>query len=257
MGSLPPDRPALERRLRDALDRLAAEWWIFQLERGHRYSTDDVLLAWTASRASPAAKRVLDLGAGVGSVGLMTLLGLTPDARLTSVEVQARSAALMRKTVAMNALSDRVEVRCGDLRDPEVLTEGERFDLIVANPPYLPAGDALVSPVPQRAAARLELHGDVDDFCAAAARWLAPGGRFCLCHAAADPRPERAIDAAGLRLLARREVVPRAGKAPLIALFTCGFAGARRDQPELVVRDAAGAFTEALHRVRRALWIEA
>jgi len=241
----------------ETLDRLAAEWWIFQLERGHRYSTDDVLLAWTASRASPAAKRVLDLGAGVGSVGLMTLLGLTPDARLTSVEVQARSAALMRKTVAMNALSDRVEVRCGDLRDPEVLTEGERFDLIVANPPYLPAGDALVSPVPQRAAARLELHGDVFDFCRAAASRLADDGRFCFCHGADDARPERAVIEAGLDLLSRQLVIFREGQPPAIALHVCGRGGQRRDRLSLTVRGRDGERTEQFRAVRRAMLIEA
>ncbi|MBW2276027.1 MAG: methyltransferase [Deltaproteobacteria bacterium] len=241
----------------ETLDRLAAEWWIFQLERGHRYSTDDVLVAWTACNALPGARRVLDLGAGVGSVGLMTLLGVATDARLTSIEVQQRSAALMRKTITANDLVDRVQVHCGDLREPNLLEAGERFELIVANPPYLPVGDALVSPHPQRAAARLELHGDVADFCRVAAARLEPDGRFCFCHAAADPRPEPAVIEAGLCVLARRPVVFREGQKPAIALYVCGREGPRCDPTTLTVRGRNGERTEEFRAVRRAMLIEA
>jgi tRNA1(Val) A37 N6-methylase TrmN6 len=239
------------------LDRLAGEWWIYQLARGHRYSTDDVLTAWTALRARPDAGRVLDLGCGVGSVGLMALLRLAPAATLTAVEVQAESVALLRRTLAHNGLAGRVEVRHADLRDAGALDPAARFDLVTANPPYLPVGHALRSPHPQRAAARLELHGDVFDYCARAAAALGEGGRFCFCHSAADPRPAAAIAAAGLVLLARQEVVARAGRPPLIALFTCGRAGARADRPPLQVRAADGTRTAAYRAVRRAMLIEA
>lgn len=249
------EHAALRPETGETLDRLAGEWWIFQLRRGHRYATDDVLTAHAAWRARPDARRLLDLGAGTGALGLMTLLCLGPEARLTAVEIQERSVALLRKTVAHNGLTGRVQIRPGDLRTP--LVDGEPpFDLVVANPPYLPVGDALRSPEPQRAAARLELHGDVFDYCRAAARQLATGGRFCFCHAAGDPRPEQAVEAAGLRLLARQEVVFREGRPPAIALFTCGREGPRCDEAPIVVRGRDGGRTETYRAVRRALLIE-
>ena len=55
------------------LDILAGDWRIFQLRAGHRFSADDLLTAWTAVRANPTARQVLDLGAGIGSVGLLAL----------------------------------------------------------------------------------------------------------------------------------------------------------------------------------------
>ncbi len=238
----------------ETLDRLSGEWWIFQLERGHRYATDDVLTAWAGLQARPRARRVLDLGCGVGSVGLMALLLLSEEARLTSLEVQAPSVALMRKTIAYNRLGGRVEVVHDDLRRA-TLRGG--YELILANPPYLPAGAATRSPVPQRAGARLELCGDIFDFCAAAARAIGQDGRFCFCFAAADARPEEAIRSAGLALLEKREVVPRQGRRPLLALYTCGRTGARRDQPPLTVRAADGTRTEAFRSIRRHLLIEA
>lgn len=240
------------------LDHLAGEWRVYQLRRGHRFATDDVLTAWTGWRACPDARRLLDLGAGVGSVGLMALMRAPEDARLTAVELQPVSADLMRRTVAHNGLQERVRVLQGDLRRPGLLGE-ERFDLILANPPYLPPENAQASPHPQRAGARLELHGDIFDYCRVAAQHLErqAAARFCFCHAAADPRPERAVAAAGLMLLGRQEVVFRHGRPPMIALLTCGRSGERSDPPPLHVRGADGARTADYREVRRAMWIEA
>lgn len=244
------------------LDRLAGDWWIFQLRRGHRYATDDLLTAWTAGRAHPRARQLLDLGAGVGSVGLLTLMQMSREARLTALELQQISVDLLRKTVELNGLGHRVRVVQADLRAPAALGQDARFELITANPPYLPVHSALHSPHPQRAAARLELNGDVFDYCQAAARLLAPRGRFCFCHAAADERPEQAVDRAGLSILTRQDVVFRQGRPPTIALFTCALPcalqqGARQDLPPLIVRHAAGPRTAAYREVRRALNIEA
>jgi len=241
----------------ETLDRLAGEWWIYQLRRGHRYNTDDVLTAWTACKTLPGATRVLDLGAGSGSIGLLSLLCLKPSARLTTLELQAVNIGLLRRTVAHNGLEARVEIRQGDVRDPGCIGPDDRFDLITANPPYFRLEAASPSPNLHRATARHELNGDVFDFCRTASRHLMEEGCFVLCHAAGDPRPEQAIVQAGLTLRARRSVVFREGDKPVIAIFTCGFGGARHDLPPLAIRDRDGVRTDAYRAVRVAMWIDA
>ena len=52
---------------------LVREWSIYQLKRGHRFSSDDLLTAWMATEVAPDAMLQLDLGAGIGSVGLLSL----------------------------------------------------------------------------------------------------------------------------------------------------------------------------------------
>ena len=229
------------------LDLLAGDWRIFQLRGGHRFSADDMLTAWAAVRAKPQASHLLDLGAGIGSVGLLALWRLPAGTCLTMVEVQAASHTLARCTVAHNGLSHRVTLHLRDLRS----WPGGRFDLITGSPPYIPIGQGVQPRHPQKTAARFELHGDIFDYCQAAARSLAAGGMFCFCHAADDARPEQAVRRAGLTLLGRQEVLFRADIAPRIALFTCAWHGSRSDLPALSIRDHSGQWTTEYLAIRQ------
>ena len=236
------------------LDRLAGDWHVHQLRGGHRFSADDMVTAWVAANARPDAARLLDLGAGIGSVGLMTLWRMAPTAHLLMVEVQEVSHRLARHSVAHNGLGRRVELRHGDLRDPAMVPEGPVFDLVTGSPPYQPLGMGVVSPHPQRAGARAELRGSIFDYAAAAARTLAPDGTFVVCFAGRDPRGEAAIVAAGLHLQRRVDVVFRTGDAPMICVLVAGrsAAVAERGAP-LVIRDGTGAMTDVYLDLRRAM----
>ena len=234
-------------------DLLCGDWHIYQLRGGHRFSTDDILVAWLGALSRPDARNVLDLGAGIGSVGLMTLYQLPSYTRLTMLEAQKISHELCRKAVGTNGLTDRVRVRLGDLRDPAQIPEEEMggYDLVTGSPPYFPLGTGVVSPHPQRAACRFELRGDISDYCRAAERALTVDGVFAFVHAAEDPRPERAIDASGLTLLSRQDVVFRSGRNPVISLFLVGREGHRIDRDPIVVRDETGSNTPQYQSIRR------
>jgi tRNA1Val (adenine37-N6)-methyltransferase len=233
---------------RETLDALAGSWRILQLARGHRFSTDDLVCAWAAARARPQAQHLLDLGAGIGSVGLLTLHRMAPEARLVMVEAQRVSHDLAVRTVALNNLGARVEARLGDLRDPSAVPEAAAFDLVTCSPPYIPPGRGVESPVPQRAGARIELRGDVFDYLRTAARALAPGGCVSLVFNAWDERPMQAAEAAGLDLCWRCEVFFRAGAPPSLALYVLGHRGEVEGPTEVrgpvVLRDAQGRYTE-------------
>jgi tRNA1Val (adenine37-N6)-methyltransferase len=221
------------------LDTLAGSWRIFQLRRGHRFSADDLLVAWAAVRTQPKALRLLDLGAGIGSVGLLALWKLPAEAHLTMVEVQAISHTLAKRTVAYNGLIKRVTLHLQALQG----WPGGTFDLVMGSPPYLPMSQGVHPQHTQKLAARFELHGNIFDYCSAAARSLADTGVFCFCHAADDPRPEQAIARAGLTLVRRQLIYFRATLPPRLALFICAWQGTREDPPPLVIRDQQGRWT--------------
>ncbi len=232
--------------MQETLDHLAGDWKIYQLKGGHRFSADDVLTAWTAARVCPQAREILDLGSGLGSVGLLTLWRL-PEARLTGVEVQELSYQLALKTREHNGLQERVQFLHQDMRAPLKLG---KFPLVTGSPPYFPLGKATLSPHPQRAAARCELHGDVFDYCRVAAEHLLPEGRFVFVHAAGDARPEQAVAQAGLQLVARREVLFRSQLKPTVALFVCAWQGPRTDPAPFVIRDSQGHWSEEYLEMR-------
>src|ERR671911_667764 len=92
----------------ETLDAISGHFRLYQLRKGHRFSTDDVLTAWYGTSWAPSAQRVLDLGSGIGSVGMIAAWRLS-GARFVTVEAQAESVALARKSAEYNGMVDRYE----------------------------------------------------------------------------------------------------------------------------------------------------
>lgn len=203
----------------ETLDYLSGNFRIFQYAKGHRYSTDDVLTAWYGSQWVPRAERIADLGSGIGSVALIAAWRL-PGARFVTVEAQAMSARLARKSIRYNGLEDRFTVIEGDLRDVSLFAGQEPFDLVLGSPPYFPPGTAVAAEHPQAVPARIEVRGSVADYARTASRILAPGGLFAFVFPFAQvQRGEEAVRENGLTLLRRRDVIFREGERPAISLF--------------------------------------
>ena len=78
---------------------------------------------------------VLDLCAGSGAIGL-SIATLVPGARVTLADASAGALEVARKNA--KELNADVELRRGDLFRA---VDGERFDLIVCNPPYIPSDE--------------------------------------------------------------------------------------------------------------------
>jgi methylase of polypeptide subunit release factors len=92
--------------------------------------------AWASAllRTAPEGP-VLELCAGVGHIGLLAMAGQTrPLVLVDSSEVACEHAAF---NAAHAGLSGPVDIRCG--RMDEVLKDGERFALIIADPPWVPS----------------------------------------------------------------------------------------------------------------------
>src|SRR5689334_17449076 len=139
-GPIPPgalgNGPELEPG--ESLDAISGHFRVFQLIKGHRFSTDDVLTAWYGTSWCPTANSILDLGSGIGTVGMIAAWRL-PSARTVTVEAQEESVRLAKKSAVWNGLDSRYEIRLGDFRTSSVLKAEESFDLVLGSPPYFPA----------------------------------------------------------------------------------------------------------------------
>jgi tRNA1(Val) A37 N6-methylase TrmN6 len=245
LGTGPPAGPG------ETLDALSCHFRIFQLENGHRFSTDDVLTAWYGTSWAPTVRTALDLGSGIGTVAILAAWR-SPGARFVTVEAQAESVQLARKSIEWNGLEQRFDLRDGDFRDEGVIRGEERFDLVLGSPPYFPPGSGVEGDHPQKVACRFEMRGDIADYCEVASRHLAPGAFFA-CVFPVDPgdqheRIRAAARKTGLTIVRWRPVILREGNAPLLGLYAMmrstdlpGWMRAKTwTEPPLTIRRADG-----------------
>jgi len=237
----------------ETLDEISGLGLVLRQKRtGHRVGLDAVLLAAAAS-AGPPPRRIVDVGAGVGAVGL-ALARRFAAAEIDLVEIDAETAALARDNAERNGARARVviaDVTQAAERRAAGLVDGAA-DLVVTNPPFLAVASARVSPDPARARAHALAGEDgLALWLRASLALLAPGGRFAMIHRA-DALP--AIFAALERRLgdvAARPIYPRAGEDAIRVLVT-GVKGSRaplRLAPGLVLHEADGSATAAAQEV--------
>ncbi|MFV2172963.1 HemK2/MTQ2 family protein methyltransferase [Actinomadura sp. LOL_016] len=193
----------------------------------YRPQTDTALLADVLSRAGVAAgARVLDLGTGTGAVAMAA--ARCGAREVVAVDVAAAAVLAARVNARLRNLP--VRVLRGDLFAP---VAGERFDVIVANPPYV-IGDAVPEAVHGRARAweaGPRGRAVLDRICAQAPSHLTPGGTLLLVQSA--------LSGVAATLVALRG----AGTRPVVA--------ARRDEPFGPVMRRRAARLEARGAVER------
>jgi len=160
------------------------------------FSLDAVLLARFAG--VPPRGRVLDLCTGNGVIPL--LLTTRTAAVIDGVEIQSRLADMAQRSVRLNGLEDRVTITEGDLR--EWKAEGELYDAVTVNPPYLPLQSGDHKDNVHQAMARHELSCRLEDVVAACARSVRRGGRVSMVH-----RPSRLADI--IDLMRRYKLEPK------------------------------------------------
>jgi len=154
---------------------------VLQKAKGYRFSIDAVLLA-SFARSRPE-DRLLDLGCGSGIVGLI-LAACGHCRSAVGIEIQPDLADMARRTVVLNGLGDVARICEGDIRAIHSLVERGSFDWVVFNPPYRRLRSGRINPDNQKAAARHEINGTLDDFLKAAGYALKTVGRVSLIYPA-------------------------------------------------------------------------
>jgi tRNA1Val (adenine37-N6)-methyltransferase len=237
--------PSLEQVLGEELfvSGLVGPYRIFQRKSGHRHGLDDATTAWYALQKTPPVKKTLDLGTGIGTVGLAVLWGLGQGAELTCVEAQEISYRLLTENIWGNGLDRCVRAIHGDIRDLDL---GERFPLITGSPPYFPIGTGSLPEDTQKAHARFELRGDVGDYARAAKRHITDVGLFVFCFPFQQKsRCIKLVTDVGFRLITIRDVVPMKRKPALFSLYcaSLSFTGVVTEEEPLIVAFEDGKYT--------------
>ncbi len=195
--------------------------------------------------------RVLDLGTGTGIIPIL-LAAKTKAAHLTGLEVQADSADMAGRSVALNGLEEKINIVTGDIKGADKLFHAASFDVITCNPPYMIGAHGLKNPEDAKAIARHEILCTLEDVISQAAKLLVPGGRFFLVH-----RPFRLaeiiVTLTKYRLEPKRMrlVYPFADKDPNMVLLEAVRGGRPRMTVEkpLIVYSEPGVYMPEIYEV--------
>lgn len=213
------------------------------------FGTDSVLLADFAR--AKKENRVLDLGTGCG-VLLLLLWGRYHPQELVGVEIQPQMADIARRNVAFNRLESVARVVEGDYKRHGEAFPKAKFDLVVANPPYVKLGAGAGRENQAHYIARHEVAATLADVVEAASAALITGGRFCMVH-----HPHRLAEIItamrGVRIEPKRMklVQPREDKPANILLIE-GIKNGRSGmhfEPTLSVYGPDGDYTASMQRV--------
>ena len=222
---------------------------IIQKKQGFRFGTDAVLLA-DFIKAAPRMK-LIDFGFGTGVIALLTAIH-HPDARVCGVELQADMAEMAHRSVELNALNDRVDLRQGDIRAAARIFGYGIFDRVSCNPPYFEPASSIRPDTDSKLVSRMLTDISLDEICKSAFEVLKSGGRLSVVYPAS--RIDEMLFAMRQNRLSPkriRAVQLTASKAPkLMLLDAVKQGGSGLDWlPPLILQNDDGSHSAEWHRI--------
>lgn len=142
---------------------------------GFPLSTDSMALSGFVKL--PKKARVLDLGSGCGTLGIL-LCAAFADCHVTGIELDDAAHETALKNIAANDLSARLSSICADMGRISSIVPAGSFHCCVSNPPYFSGGQESQT-VPK---ARSDDSCSMDSLFRAASWSLRFGGDFFLVH---------------------------------------------------------------------------
>ena len=188
----PAERESIVRLLRRRIDERVPAPYLTHRARfaGEWYHVDENVLVPRSPLAelierrfepwadADAVRRVLDLCTGSGCIAVACAHAF-PDARVDATELSEAAATVARRNVREHGVGQRVRVLTGDLYEP---VGGERYDLVLSNPPYVSEAEMAALPAEYRREPALGLAAGSDGLdvvrriLTGAARHLNPDG---------------------------------------------------------------------------------
>ncbi|MCR4739409.1 MAG: tRNA1(Val) (adenine(37)-N6)-methyltransferase [Lachnospiraceae bacterium] len=196
-------------------------------------------------------ERVLDIGTGTGIIPIL-LEAKTEGEHFTGLDIQKESIDLAKRSVMLNGLTGKIDMVCGDINDADSLFNGEKFDVITSNPPYMIGDHGASGENTEKAIARHEILCTFEDIARESAKLLTDKGRLYLIH-----RPFRLVEIFKTLTKYRLEpkqmrlVYPYADKEPNMVLIEA-IKGARsrlKVLKPLVIHKSPSEYTDEIYSI--------
>ncbi|GMH63820.1 hypothetical protein TrLO_g591 [Triparma laevis f. longispina] len=270
--SSPP--PSTQTDTLDLSNYLGSYRLLQQPPGGHRYTTDDLLTAYIASKQNLAqCGEHLDLGCGNGSV-LIGYNWLTKNIyKSLGVEARSEGVGLCEGSIIYNGIQKNVKVLRGDFRDHnELLSKVQKMlpskpIIVTGTPPYFTVdsknlNDGVTTIIQggmptnlSSAPARCEFRGGVECYIDAGFSVLGKGGRVVVCVNWLNRfRVYEECKRLKVYVLEEWEIVGGEGKGGLFGVWVMGREGGECFKRRITVR-RGGKWTEEYMEIMREMGI--
>ena len=155
---------------------------IIQARDSYRFSVDSILLLNFIRLKN--YEKIIDLGTGSGIIPLL-LFGKKKGLSIYGIEIQKDLADMARRSVELNKLQNDITIIQEDFRNLKNIFKNQQFDVVVSNPPYISMGQGKINPSINKAIARHEIKGDLEDMISVSNYLLKNKGRIYLIYRSA------------------------------------------------------------------------
>ena len=150
------------------------------------FGMDAVLLSSFA--VGKEGENVLDMGTGTGIIPIL-LEAKTEGKHFTGLEIQSESAEMAGRSVALNNLTEKIDIVEGDIKEATKIFGKNIFNVVTVNPPYMNDLHGIKNPDMPKAIARHEVLCTLEDVVREASGVLKQNGRLYMVH-----RPHRLVE---------------------------------------------------------------
>lgn len=235
----------------EQIDTLKNGYKIIQDTERFQFGIDAVLLADFAGKEVRKGNSVIDLGTGTGIIPLL-MNSICESAHFVGLEVQKESAEMAARSVALNNLTEQIQIVNGDLKDSDKIFARHSFNVVTCNPPYMIDEHGKSNSLDAKTIARHEVLCTLEDVIAAADTLLATHGKFFMIH-----RPFRlpeifsALERHKMEMKRMQLIFPFADKEPNMVLIEVRKNAKRRltIEPPLVVRNDDGEYSVEVQNI--------
>jgi len=147
-----------------------------QKQKGFRFSTDAVLLCDFFLLKKNG--KVLDIGTGNGIIPVLLLIQ-NKIGQITGIDILKENTILAQKNININNFNDKAAIINMDIKD---YSQGNTFDYIISNPPYMPLNGKKINIDMNKSVGRHEINLDLENFVFHSKRLLRPIGSLTFIH---------------------------------------------------------------------------
>ncbi|MBQ0017348.1 MAG: methyltransferase, partial [Clostridiales bacterium] len=160
-------------------DLLFNDMHIIQNKERYCFTSDAVLLANFAK--SKRSDKVVDLCSGSGIVGIL-FYAKNLCKSMTLVEMQKDFCDMEKRSIELNSLDDKIEVKNVKVQDFPKTIESGSFDVVLCNPPYKKTSGHKITEKKEIAVCKYEMELKFDELCECVSKILKFGGKFYFIH---------------------------------------------------------------------------